>query len=244
MRFFIISTRVFRQTVGDRRFFALSVVVPFVVIFLLKIFFDHLPQYPLKERYIVPLSAYVAHFFSFILALISLVQERTRGTMERIFVSGVDKWELILGYLVGFLFMATVQTFAVAFSLIFVFHLSYTTGKFVLLTFIIWILAIVSVALGLFISAFAHSESHVFPFIPLVSIPSFFFSGLLVDFGDLPLWAQWIGLLYPFHYAVNALLEMIRSNPDFQYIWMNIAFLTVYTVILIIVSSRTLRDVV
>ncbi|NPB03474.1 MAG: ABC transporter permease [Thermotogae bacterium] len=243
MRAWIIAWRVLRQILLDRRFFGLSVVVPLVIMFLMKLFFDTLPHYPLTNRYVIPMSAFVVHFFSFIIASVALVQERTRGTLERLFISGTGKWEVILGYLIGFLFLGTVQTVAVIFSLIIFFQLSYSPGVFFILALIIWILAAVSVMIGLFISTFARHEGHVFPFVPLVSIPSFFFSGLLIDFDRLPLWGQAIGLLYPFHYAVNSLLELISRNPDASYIWVNTLLLIFYAVTSLLVSSRTLRDV-
>ena len=44
-----------------------------------------------------------------LLCAISLVQERTMGTMERMFVNGFRRMEIIAGYVLGFLGLATFQ---------------------------------------------------------------------------------------------------------------------------------------
>ncbi|MEO0224134.1 MAG: ABC transporter permease [candidate division WOR-3 bacterium] len=239
---FILSERILNQIRRDRRFFALSVVVPLLIIFLFKIFFDTLPQMPMKLRYVVPISAFVVHFLSFILSSIALVQERTRGTLERLFINGVSKWDLILGYALAYSFLSTIQSIIVIIELKLLFNIDYSFWKFFQLYLIIWLLAIVSVLLGTFISTFAKHEGHVIPFIPLIIVPSVFFTGLLIDYQDLPIWAQIIGKFYPFHYAVNILLELVSSNVDYIYIWKNVSMLIFYIIFCLFLASLTLKD--
>ena len=85
------------------RFLVLSVAAPLVIVYLLKIFFDTLPETFDVARYAVPVAAFLVHFLAFLLCAISLVQERTMGTMERMFVNGFRRTEIIAGYVLGFL---------------------------------------------------------------------------------------------------------------------------------------------
>ena len=105
---------------------------------------------------------------------------------------------IIGGYTLGYFGLATLQAIAVLFESIWLFDLDYETKTVVLLFIVIWLLAIVSVMLGIFISTFAKQEAHVFPFIPLIILPSVFLTGLIVEPSGLPKWAEIIGDCLPF----------------------------------------------
>ena len=93
----IIGQRVLRELSKDKRLFGLSIVGPFILIYLLKIFIDSMPPYFPAARYAVPFAAFIVHFFSFILCGIVLVQERTAGTLERMFIAGFSRTASIGG---------------------------------------------------------------------------------------------------------------------------------------------------
>ncbi|MGW8319037.1 MAG: ABC transporter permease, partial [Candidatus Promineifilaceae bacterium] len=106
-RTFIVGQRVLQQLIHDRRFFVVSIVGPLIIIYFLKIFMDTLPPAVPVGRYIMPFAAFIVLFLSFLLCAIVLVQERTAGTMERVFVSGYRRAELIGGYVMGYLGLIT-----------------------------------------------------------------------------------------------------------------------------------------
>ena len=181
MRTLIIGRRVVAQLARDRRLLALSVLAPLLIIYLLKLFFDTMPPAFPVARYAVPVAAFLVHFLSFLLCAIVLVQERTAGTLERMFINGYRRTEIIGGYLLGYLALATLQAVAAVTEVLLLFRLSYDAGTLVWLFVVVWLLAIASVMLSIFISTFARNAAQVFPFIPLVIVPSVFLSGLLVD---------------------------------------------------------------
>jgi ABC-2 type transport system permease protein len=102
-RTFTIAGRVVRQLIRNPRLLVLSVAAPLVIVYFLKIFFDTLPPTFDVARYAVPVAAFVVHFLAFLLCPIALVQERTTGTMERMFINGFRRTEIIAGYVLGFL---------------------------------------------------------------------------------------------------------------------------------------------
>src|ERR1035437_319155 len=219
---FIIARRVLAQLKGDRRFLALSLIGPLIIIYFLKLLFDTFPPMVNVKSFTIPICAFIVHFLSFILCAILLVQERTRGTLERMMIGGFSKTSIIGGYTLGYFGLATLQTFTVLAESIWLFKLSYDTRTIVLMFLVIWLLAIVSVMLGIFISTFAKEEAHVLPFIPLIILPSVFLTGLIIQPDGLPVWAQIVGKCLPLHYAVNIIHEIIKPTyriadtlPDF-----------------------------
>lgn len=243
-RTLVMGQRVLQQLVHDRRFFVISIVGPLIIIYFLKIFMDTLPPTVPVGRYIMPFAAFIIMFLSFLLCAIVLVQERTSGTMERVFVSGYRRAELIGGYVLGYLGLITLQAVVVTLSVLLLFDLGYDAGTVGLLLVVNWQLATVSVLLGIFVSTFTHHERHVFPFIPLIILPAFFLSGMLVAVEHLPGWAQILGWLSPLRYANDAIQEIILPDGDSGVMLLNIAILLFYGLILLIIASRTLKDTV
>lgn len=239
---FTIAKRVLHQLKGDRRFLVLSIIAPLIIIYFLKLLFDGFPDYVDVTDYIVPISAFIVHFLSFILCAILLVQERTRGTLERMMIGGFPKTAIIGGYTLGYFGLATVQASAVLLESIWLFHLEYQTRIFLLLFIVTWLLAIVSVMLGIFVSTFAKHEGHVFPFIPLIILPSVFLTGLIMEIDTLPGWAAAIGKCLPLHYAVNIIREIIKPDYDITATYADFAILSGYIFILWLLASFTLKE--
>ena len=239
---FLIGRRVFQQLFHDRRFFVVSIVGPLLIIYFLKIFMDTLSPAVPVGRYIMPFAAFLVLFLSFLLCAIVLVQERSAGTMERVFVAGYRRAELIGGYIIGYFGLITLQAVVVTVEVLLLFDLGYDGTTIILLLVVNWQLAIVSVMLGIFISTFTHHERHIFPFIPLIILPAFFLSGMLVAVNQLPGWAQVLSWLSPLRYANDAIQEIILPDGDMGSMLLSMVILLFYTLILLLLASRTLRD--
>ena len=240
---FVVAQRVVKQLLHNPRFLVLSIVGPLVIVYFLKVFFDTLPPTFDVARYAVPVAAFIVHFLAFLLCAIALVQERTAGTLERMFVNGFRRTEIIGGYVLGYLGLATFQAAVVLTEVIWLFELDYEAQTLATLFLVVWLLAIASVMLGIFVSTFARRESQVFPFIPLIALPSVFLSGLLVDVDLLPTWAEWLGHIFPLFYANNVIQEVIQPTGILEDVWGNLVVLAGYGVALLLLASLTLREV-
>ena len=255
---FIIGGRVVTQLKGDKRFLALSLIAPLIIIYLLKIVFDIItpPENPMADfipvempaptfstpRFILPAAAFIVHFLSFVLCAIALVQERTKGTLERMLINGYKKTSIITGYTIGFFGLATLQAIFVITESILLFEFDFTTKTIVILFLVIWLLAIVSVMLGIFISTFASHEGHVFPFIPLIILPSVFLTGVLADPDKLPKWANYLGHLFPLRYANNIIESLTKPEYANSDLALDFIMLAVYALGLLLLASRTLKE--
>ena len=187
----IIGQRVLRELSKDKRLFGLSIVGPFILIYLLKIFIDSMPPNFPAARYAVPFAAYIVHFFSFILCGIVLVQERTAGTLERMFIAGFSRPSIIGGYVIGYFGLVTLQATVVLGETVWLVDLDYGVKTLLLLLVTIFMLSTVSVMLGIFASTFANTiyflgieklgANEVSSFIFLVPFAAIFFSAIFLN---------------------------------------------------------------
>lgn len=242
MNTFIIANRIVKQLQGDKKYLFLSIIAPLIIIYFLKLLFNAFPPNVPITNFTIPIGALIVHFLSFLLCAILLVQERTRGTLERMLISGYRRTSIIGGYTLGYLGLATIQAAAVLFESLWLFNLDYSRQTIFLLFIVIWLLAVVSVMLGIFISTFAQNEGHVFPFIPLVILPSVFLTGLIIDTNTLPPWAAFIGECLPLHYAVNIIHEIIKPEYSLHNTYLDFTILIGYIFLLWILASLTLKE--
>jgi ABC-2 type transport system permease protein len=118
-----------------------------------------------------------------------------------------------VGYLAGFSFFALIQAVVIIAFTVLVLNVKYT-GNIATIFLIEAMLVIVSVSLGLFVSAFARNELQAVQFIPVVLLPQVFLSGLLVPVDQLPDLLRPIAAVLPLTYANEALRAvMIKAFP-------------------------------
>jgi len=242
MRILIVARRVVQQLRHDKRFLGFTIVVPLIIAYFLKLFFDTLPPVVSREAFVIPFTSYIVYFLTFILSALLLVQERTQGTLNRMLINGLRRTDIIVGYVVGYLGLAIIQAAFVLLEVLLLFKLDYSFSVILAMGAGLFVLAVVSVLLGIFLSTFARREAQVIPFIPIVVVIPAFLSGLLADPSLLPRWAEWIGKIFPIHYGINLAKSAIAPGLDSGGVWPNLGYLTIYAVVLVIIGPLTFRE--
>ena len=237
-----MARRVIRQILHDRRFVIFSLFVPLVIAYFLKLFFDTLPPTVSREDFVIPFTAYIVYFLAFVMSALLLVQERTQGTLNRMLINGLKRSDIILGYVIGYLGLALVQAGAVLAEVLWLFDLSYSWQAIFAMASTLFLLAIVSVLLGIFISTFARREAQVIPFIPLLIVLPAFLSGLLADPALLPKWAEMLGKIFPISYGINSMQAAITPVIDATEYFTQIGFLGLFAIGLTILATLTFRE--
>jgi ABC-2 type transport system permease protein len=241
-RILAVAQRVLRQLLHDFRFLAISLAAPVIIIYVAKAALDTF-DVPFIDvsRLVVPIAAFIVHFITYILCAIVLVRERTAHTLARMFVNGYRQFEIIGGYVVAYTCLATLQTVIVLGELSRLFHLGYGAATLLSIYLVIWLLAVISICLGIFVSNFARTEGQVFPFIPLVTVPGIFLSGLIISVDRLPVWARWLSHATPLYYA-NQIIQELIQNSTLGANWMRVAALVIYGIAVLFLATRTLRE--
>lgn len=237
-----VSRRVLSQLRHDRRFLALSLVMPLAIVYVLFVFFDSFNA-PLfnASPYIYPFAAFEIHFITFILTAIVLVRERVSETLSRMLVNGYRQSEIILGYLAAYTVLATVQTLIVLVEVNALFELDYALETLASIFLVIWLLAVISMALGMLISNFAKTEGQVIPFIPLVLLPSMFLSGIVLPVSALPGWVQNLSYLTPLYWAAEVLSPLVGGASLSEH-WSRLSALPLYGLVVLALARATLSE--
>jgi ABC-2 type transport system permease protein len=231
------AVRVAQQLRRDRRTLALVFVVPPALLTLFKYVFDGQPQ--TFSRIGAPLVGLFPLIIMFLITSIAMLRERTSGTLERLMSTPLAKLDLLVGYGLAFAGLAAAQAgvaAAVAFGLLGV----DTAGPVWAVVLLAVGNALLGMALGLFLSAFATSEFQAVQFMPAVIIPQLLLAGLFVPRTRMPAALRHVSDFLPFTYAYEALARVARDEGGAR-LWLDVAVVCGSIVLALLLGSVTLR---
>jgi ABC-2 type transport system permease protein len=198
------------------------------------------PQYDTLD-YIAPVYiALIVFFFVFLLTTVSFLRERSQGTIERLFATPVNRFEIVTGYMLGFLVFALAQAAILLLFTVGVLGIHYA-GSLLSIFLIEALLVIVAVNLGIFLSTFAHNEFQVLQFIPLVIIPMALLSGLIWPVADLPDLLRPFAYVMPLTYANQALRDIMIKGWGLADVWLYLVVLAVFAGAFLVFAATTMR---
>jgi ABC-2 type transport system permease protein len=232
------ATRVLRQLRHDPRTVVLLLIVPCVLEILLKYVLDGQPF--TFSRIGGPLLGLFPFITMFLVTSITMLRERTTGTLERLMAMPIAKLDLLLGYGLAFGAVAAVQavlTTTVAFGLL---DLSSTGSEADVIVFAI-ANSLLGMSLGLFVSAFANTEFQAVQFLPATVFPQLLLCGLLVPRDQMADVLDAVSSALPLTYAYEG-LSRVTTGPGFDgTAWRDLAIVLVVTLLALALGATTLR---
>lgn len=159
------------------------------------------------------LIGFFIFFFVFILSGVSFVRERLSGTLERLLSTPIRRWEIVVGYIIGFGIFAFLQSVIIVSFSVYILDLN-IAGSPLLVLLITCMLSLTALTLGTFLSAYANNEFQMIQFIPLVIVPQVFFSGLF-PIESMHKGLQLLGKLFPLTYGAEAMRQVMIRGQGF-----------------------------
>lgn len=203
------ARRVLTQLRRDRRTLALLLGVPVLLITLLRFVYDDQPG--VFDRVGGPLLALFPFITMFLVTSVAMLRERSTGTLERLLTTPLGKGDLLVGYALAFGLVAVVQTTlasAVALGALGL-DLAASPALVVLLAVLD---ALLGMALGLLLSAFARSEFQAVQFLPAFVLPQLLLCGLFAARDTMAAPLRWLSQVFPLTYAVDGMQELAASS--------------------------------
>jgi ABC-2 type transport system permease protein len=185
------------------------------------------------------LIGFFVFFFVFLVSGIAFLGERNSGTLERLMATPVKRWEIVLGYVLGFGVFTILQSALIAWFSIYILHIM-MVGSFALVLLITILTAMTALTIGIFISAFANNELQMIQFVPIIIVPQVFFSGLF-DLSTMATWLQVIGKFTPLWYVADALRSIMIRGKGWSDISFDVLVLSLICLFFIIVNVFTLK---
>jgi ABC-2 type transport system permease protein len=185
------------------------------------------------------LIGFFIFFFVFLISGVSFLRERTTGTLERLLATPIRRYEVVLGYLIGFGVFTILQTAIISSYSIWVLEI-YNVGNFGLILVISIVIALCALSFGMFISAFANNELQIIQFIPIVIVPQAFFAGIFPIRG-MEEALQILSKFMPLTYAGEALRDVMTCGASIYDVAPDLLVLLGFTVVFGVLNVFALK---
>lgn len=229
-----VAGRILRTLRHDRRTLAMVIIVPAFVLYLLS------EVFPRPEPVAPVVLALVVFFLTYLLTAIGFLRERTAGTLERVLVAPVSRSGLVIGYVLGYGVLATVQSLVLLGAAIAFLQVEFAHGV-TLFVFIELLGALTALGVGIVLSLFAENEFQAIQFIPVVITPQAILGGTFLPVAQLPWYLEWPARVMPVTYLIDAMRYVVLDRGTGGEFWKAILALSVFAVGAVIVAGAMVR---
>ena len=203
------ARRLLDQLRRDPRTLALIMLVPLVLLGLLKLLFQGDEQE--FQHVCPPLLGIFPLIVMFLVTSVTMLRERTSGTLERLMTLPLSRADLVAGYALAFALLAGVQgVIASAFAVV-VLGLD-VQGSTLALIGVAVLNAELGMACGLGLSSLATTEFQAVQFMPAFILPQLLLCGLFVPRDQMASALEAISTVLPMTYAYDALADIAAGD--------------------------------
>ena len=238
------ARRVLDQLRHDHRSVALILVVPALLLTAVYFLFENETLPPGMPRTFDRVGLMMLAIFPFVVMFlvtsITMLRERTSGTLERLLTTPIHKADLLFGYGLAFSIMAALQSLVATAVAYWIFDLD-IQGSPGLVVMVAVINAVLGVALGLLCSAFARTEFQAVQFMPVVVVPQILLCGLFVARDRMNEVLESISNVLPLTFSVDALQEIAANAEATEQLWSDAGTMLAIVVGVLVLASLTLR---
>jgi ABC-2 type transport system permease protein len=159
----------------------------------------------------------------------ALTRESERGTMENLLSMPVSAAEIMLGKILPYLGVGAVQVTVVLTAASLLFSVPFAGSLSLLLTgVLVFVLALV--LLGYAISTTARTQLQAMQLTFFFFLPSLLLSGFMFPFRGMPMWAQYLGELFPLTHFLRVIRGVMLKGAEWDAIRVEMLALAAFVV--------------
>ena len=195
----------------------------------------------ISAYYMIPgVIGMILYAITSILTANSVVRERERGTIEQLIVTPIRPWELIVGKLVPYIFLAYAMTIEVMALGYYVFDVP-IRGSIFLIFLLSGLFLLTSLGIGLLASTFANTQQEAMLVVFMTLLPSIYLSGFFFPLEAMPEILQAISLLIPLRYFLVIIRSLMLKDVGVFALRGEIFALVIYGVLLMGAAALRFR---
>jgi len=174
------------------------------------------------------------------LTAISIVRERTGGTLTRLLIAPVHAWEVSFGYTLAFTSVALLQVAELFLLSVLLFGIRFAgSPASVALVIILFTIALQGIATLL--STIAKNEFQAMQFVLFILIPSIMVSGVFWPLEMMPPTIRPLAYLSPLTYANSALRKLMLAAKGLSGVAFEVGVLAGFAVVMLVLGIVSMR---
>ncbi len=193
-------------------------------------------------NYIIPgLFGVILMAFPPLLTALAIARERESGTIQQIYASPLTTYEFMLGKLVPYAVVASLEMALIVGLGYAWFHVPFVGNPLELLA-VALLYVLITVGIGLLVSTLAKTQVAAMLIALIIALmPSFLFSGFLFPVFSMPMLMQMYARMFPTSYFIDFSRGVVLKGIGIEELWFNVLWLGVYTAVVFLLAARLLK---
>lgn len=194
-----------------------------------------------SAHFFVPgLVGIILQLVTLFLTSFSVVRERELGTLEQLFVTPVGRGGILLGKLLPYAIVGTVEMLIVLTVMTFAFQVPIHGNLWLLLGLSMFFI-VCALGLGLLVSTLATSQVEAVQFAFVIMLPSVLLSGFMFPRDQMPLPIYLVTFAIPATYYIEILRGVVLRGADFWDLTPSVIGLSACCVVILVLSLARFR---
>jgi ABC-2 type transport system permease protein len=192
--------------------------------------------------FLVPgLFSYVLGIVAVLLTSLTVAKEWERGNMEQLFATPVSRLEIVLGKLLPYMFIGSLQSLVVLVVGMTVFNVP-MVGSPLLLAFAILLFLVAMLGQGLFISVITRNQQVATMVSSVTTIlPTLILSGFLYPVSNMPIILQALSLIFPARYFIAIVRGILLKGNGFTDLFDQFAPLILIAIVVVALARASFK---
>jgi ABC-2 type transport system permease protein len=188
--------------------------------------------------FLVPgLISYISMITAVVSTALSIVREKESGTMEQIRMAPISTLAYVVGKTVPYLILSQITGLAVILASMVLFDLP-MRGSWLDLSLLLALFLVGALGTGVLISTTAETQQVAYQSAMLIAfLPSFILSGFIFPISSMPTALQYITMLVPARYFLNALRGVVLKGLELHLLWQPLLALAIYAFVVLGLSA-------
>lgn len=193
-------------------------------------------------HFLIPgLISFILMILAAMIISLTVVSERTRGTMEQLISTSITPFELMIGKMAPYIAIGLGDVLLCVIVGVFVFGV-HIQGSLFLLFLESLLFLFGSMGLGLVISTTAKRQEDALLMSSMVTfLPSMLLSGFVFPIGSMPRIIQLVTYLVPARYFINILRGIFLKGIGLEYLWPDTLLLAMFAVLMLTISAKRFK---
>lgn len=170
----------------------------------------------------------------------ALTRETERGTMENLLSMPATPLEIMLGKVLPYLAVGAVQVGVVLIAARLVFSVPFV-GALPLVLAGVFVFVLALVILGYLISTMSRTQMQAMQLTFFFFLPSLLLSGFMFPYRGMPIWAQYLGEIFPLTHFLRLIRSVMLKGAEFSTVAQSFAALGLFALLLGLASLLRFR---
>lgn len=172
---------------------------------------------------------------------LAITRERERGTMENLLSMPVRPLEVMIGKIIPYILVGYIQVGLILVAAALIFHVP-MMGSLVLLLAAAFVFIAANLAVGVTFSSVAKNQLQAMQMSFFFFLPSLLLSGFMFPFRGMPLWAQYLGEVFPLTHFLRIVRGILLKGNGLYPTFLEIVPISLFLIVALAVGVRRYRQ--